>query len=315
MSLLESISNWVRTPSRRERTFCTLDSEGKIIDRRASRIDSDKAIALVDMLGGIQGSANASVEVHHVQSYRFVLVLRGDDLGDSLADTDPQTLGDEPLQAVPKNPQDGYAFRTAQVVNAFVNQANELLANEDKANSLLLRGFSREPVDWPDFGKSYRLNPGAIAAYPMYRGLAKITGMTLLEAGDNFDTELQTLEDNYANHDYFFLHYKPADAAGEDGNFDLKVKRLEELDSQIPRILDLNPDVLVVAGDHSSPSIMASHSWHPVPLLIKSQLSMHLGVDRFNERACSLGSLGYRSAIDVMILALAHGGKLKKFGA
>ena len=295
--------------------FCTLDSEGKIIDRRASRIDSDKAIALVDMLGGIQGSANASVEVHHVQSYRFVLVLRGDDLGDSLADTDPQTLGDQPLQAVPKNPQDGYAFRTAQVVNAFVNQANELLANEDKANSLLLRGFSREPVDWPDFGKSYRLNPGAIAAYPMYRGLAKITGMTLLEAGDNFDTELQTLEDNYANHDYFFLHYKPADAAGEDGNFDLKVKRLEELDSQIPRILDLNPDVLVVAGDHSSPSVMASHSWHPVPLLIKSQLSMRLGVDRFTERACSLGSLGYRSAIDVMILALAHGGKLKKFGA
>ena len=149
----------------------------------------------------------------------------------------------------------------------------------------------------------------------MYRGLAKITGMALLEAGDNFDTELQTLEDNYANHDYFFLHYKPADAAGEDGKFDLKVKRLEELDSQIPRILDLHPDVLVVTGDHSSPSIMASHSWHPVPLLIKSQLSVHLGVDRFTERACSLGSLGHRSANDVMILALAHGEKLKKFGA
>jgi 2,3-bisphosphoglycerate-independent phosphoglycerate mutase len=139
--------------------------------------------------------------------------------------------------------------------------------------------------------------------------------MANLTAGDTFDTELEALERNFANHDYFFLHYKPADGAGEDGEFDLKVKRLEELDTHIPKILALNPDVLIVAGDHSTPSIMGAHSWHPVPLLIKSKRTKHLGVNRFTEKACSLGSLGHLSATNIMILALAHAGKLNKFGA
>ena len=295
--------------------FCTVDSVGNILDRRADRIKSKHSFPLVDMLNTIEVSSDVSVEAHRVQDYRFVLVLRGEGLGHQLSDTDPQTVSGPPRQAAPKGPRDSAAERTAYLINSFVKQANTMLEGHEPANSLLLRGFSREPVDWPDFGRSYKLNPGAIAGYPMYRGLAKITGMTNLEAGDSFDSELRTLEKHYDDHDYFFLHYKPADGAGEDADFDMKVRRLEELDAQIPRILALNPDVLIVAGDHSTPSIMGGHSWHSVPLLIKSQLTAHLGVERFTERACSLGTLGHRPATDVMILALAHAGKLKKFGA
>lgn len=295
--------------------FCTLDSDGNIVDRRAGRIRSKDSFPLVDMLDTIEVSSDVSVEVHRVQDYRFVLVLRGEGLGHQLVDTDPQTVGGPPRWAAPKHPPDAASERTAGLINSFVKQSNSMLNGHGRANSLLLRGFSREPADWPCFGKSYKLNPAAIAAYPMYRGLAKITRMTQLEAGDSFDTELRTLESHYADHDYFFLHYKPADGAGEDADFDMKVRRLEELDAQIPRILALNPDVLIVTGDHSTPSIMGGHSWHPVPLLIKSQFTTHLGVERFTERACSLGSLGHRPATDIMILALAHARKLKKFGA
>jgi 2,3-bisphosphoglycerate-independent phosphoglycerate mutase len=295
--------------------FCTLDADGNIVDRRAGRIGADESLPFVRMLDTIDVSPGVNVEVHPVEGYRFVVVLRGEGLGHRLVDTDPQTVGGPPRRAAPKYPPDADAERTAGLINSFVKQANSMLEGHDRANSVLLRGFSREPVDWPDFGQSYKLNPAAIAAYPMYRGLATITGMTKLEAGDSFDTELQALESNYANHDYFFLHYKPADGAGEDADFDLKVRRLEELDAQIPRILALNPDVLIVAGDHSTPSILGGHSWHPVPLLIRSQFTTYLGVERFTERACSLGTLGHRSATDVMILALAHANKLKKFGA
>lgn len=295
--------------------FCTLDSRGKIVDRRAGRINSGESFPLVAMLDTIEVSPGVDVEAYRLHDYRFVLVMRGDGLGHRISDTDPQVVGVPPQRAVPRDHADGPAERTAQLVNSFVEIASAMLKGRDRANSLLLRGFSKEPVDWPDFGQSYKLNPGAIAAYPMYQGLAKITGMTKLEAGDSFDTELQALESNYANHDYFFLHYKPADGAGEDADFDAKVRRLEELDAQVPRILDLEPDVLIIAGDHSTPSTMGAHSWHPVPLLISSRWSERLGVDAFTEGACALGSLGRLRATDVMTLALAHAGKLKKFGA
>jgi 2,3-bisphosphoglycerate-independent phosphoglycerate mutase len=148
----------------------------------------------------------------------------------------------------------------------------------------------------------------------MYSGLAKIVGMKVLPTGRNFDDELDTLERHFDEHDFFFLHYKPADAAGEDGDFDAKVARLEELDARIPRLLDLDADALIVAGDHSTPAVMAAHSWHPVPLAVRSSLTKGEGIEGFSERACADGSLGRIPATSVMMLALAHAGKLVKFG-
>ena len=177
----------------------------------------------------------------------------------------------------------------------------------------LLRGFAQLP-NLPPMGDVYRMNPAGIAAYPMYRGLATVCGMNVIPTGSTFADEVKTLHEVYDDHDFFFIHYKPADAAGEDGDFDGKVKCLEDLDPFIPQIRELNPDVFLVAGDHATPAIMASHSWHPVPLMIHSRLTVGEGIDAFNERSCSQGSIGSIQATQAMLLALSHAGKLMKYG-
>ena len=205
------------------------------------------------------------------------------------------------------------AGKTAEAANALIEGAREILGERDRANMVLLRGFSQLP-HLPSFGDSYRLNPAAIAAYPMYRGLSTVAGMNVIPTGATFEDEVGTLEEHFAEHDFFYIHYKPADAAGEDGNFGAKVQALEAVDAYIPRILDLNPDALVVAGDHATPSILAAHGWQPVPVLVHSKLTLGEGVPAFTERACAGGSIGSIPATQLMFLALAHAGKLVKFG-
>ncbi len=289
--------------------FCTVDSRGRLTDRRAGRIPTEESAPLVALLDQVE-VPGVDISVYPVRDYRFVLVLRGDGLDDRVGETDPQALGVPPLEARALSSE---SEKTARAVNAFIAAARELLGDRDRANMVLLRGFSRLP-HLPSMGETYNLRPGAIAAYPMYRGLAQVVGMKVLPTGSTFDDELDTLEQHYGEHDFFFLHYKPADAAGEDGNFEAKVARLEELDARIPKLLDLKPDVLVVAGDHATPAIMGSHSWHPVPLLVHSSLTRGEGAPEFSERGCAAGSLGRIPATSVMLLALAHAGKLVKFG-
>ena len=289
--------------------FCTVDSMGLVVDRRAGRIPTEESTPLVELLNQIE-VPGVRVSVYPVRDYRFVLLLKGDGLEDQVGETDPQAVGEAPLEARALSPG---SEKTARVANAFVAAAQEVLGAQATANMVLLRGFSRLPR-LPDFAATYRLNPAAVAAYPMYRGLAKLVGMKVLPTGRDFDNELDTLGQHFAEHDFFFLHYKPADAAGEDGDFNAKVLRLEELDARIPRLLELGADALVVAGDHSTPAILGSHSWHPVPFLVHSSLTTDYGVPSFSERSCRAGSLGRVPATSVMTLALAHAGKLSKFG-
>ncbi len=289
--------------------FCTVDDDGLLTDRRAGRIATALSAPLCERLDSIEISG-VQVDVFPVQDYRFVLRLRGEGLSEQVEETDPQREGVAPRPARALAPA---GERTAAIVRQFVAEAGRLLSEEQPANMVLLRGWAQLP-NLPDFGQVYQLNPAAIAAYPMYRGLASVANMQIIPTGLTFGDEVDTLHANWNNHDFFFIHYKPADAAGEDGDFDGKVKRLEELDVHIPRILDLNPDVLMVAGDHATPAIMAAHSWHPVPFMLHSRLTLGEGVDGFNERACALGSLGRIPAETIMLLALSHSGKLAKFG-
>ena len=295
--------------------FCTVDGDGRLLDRRAGRIPSQESLPLCRLLDTIE-VPGVELSVLPVRDYRFVLIMRGDGLSDELSETDPQRTGTEPLPAAALAGQ--HAQKTADATNQFVAHARELLSNralnsQEHANMVLLRGFSQLP-SFPFMAEAYKLNPAAIAAYPMYRGLARVVGMEVVPTGATFDEELDTLMEHYEEHDFFYLHYKPADAAGEDGSFEAKVKTLEELDARIPRLMELAPDVLVVAGDHSTPSILAAHSWHPVPVLIRSKWTRGDGVDAFSERACAAGSLGTFPAVHLMLLALSHAGKLTKYG-
>ena len=289
--------------------FCTVDGQGLVTDRRAGRIPTEESAPLVALLSTIQVDG-AALSVYPVRDHRFVVVMRGDGLGDRVSETDPQAIGVPPLEARPLSAD---SETSAMAANRFVAAARELLDGRVAANMVLLRGFSKTP-SLPQMGDVYRLSPAAVAAYPMYRGIAELVGMKVLPTGAAFDDELDTLEEHWDDHDFFFLHYKPADAAGEDGDFDAKVATLEALDARIPRLLELGPDTLIVAGDHSTPAIMGGHSWHPVPLAVHSHLTGGDGVPQFSERGCSGGSLGRMRATEVMTTAMAHAGKLRKFG-
>ena len=289
--------------------LCTVDGDGLLVDRRAGRITTELSAPICERLDRIELSG-VQVDVFPVQDYRFVLRLRGAGLSAAVTETDPQVIGAKALASKPLNPA---AQKTAALVNQFVSQAANLMLEEERANMVLLRGFAQLP-SLPAMGDVYRLDPAAIAAYPMYRGLASVAGMKVIPTGRTFADEVDTLRENWDKHDFFFIHYKPADAAGEDGDFDAKVKCLEELDPFIPAIRELEPDVLMVAGDHSTPAIMAAHSWHPVPFMLNSKLTKGEGIPAFDERACALGSIGNVPATSVMLLGLSHAGKMTKFG-
>jgi 2,3-bisphosphoglycerate-independent phosphoglycerate mutase len=291
--------------------FCTVDTEGNVVDRRAGRIPTEKNEELLKLLDQVDlGDVEAFLEP--VKDYRVLLVLRGESLGADLSDTDPQETGVPPLEPQPRSPE---ADETARLVEEFLNQTREILADEEPANMILLRGFSQLP-DWPTLPQTYGLRAAAIASYPMYRGVARLVGMDSLEGGGTLDEEFDTLETHWDNYDYFFVHVKPIDSAGEDGDFQRKVQAIEEADEKIPRLLDLDPDVLIVTGDHSTPSKMKYHSWHPVPVLLRSEYCRPDGVRVFGERACLAGGLGVRLPVtDLMPLAMAHAGRLQKFGA
>ena len=289
--------------------LCTVDADGTITDRRAGRLPTSESEPLLRRLDAID-LPGADVAVYPVRDHRFVLTLRGPGLDERATDTDPLVEGTAPLAARPLSQE---AARTAELVNGFVDRAREELAGRSAANMVVLRGLSGLP-GLPNMADAYALRPAVIAAYPMYRGLAELIGMTVLDSGSSFGEQLDVLEAHYEAFDFFFLHYKPADAAGEDGDFDAKVGSLESLDRWIPRILELGPDVLAVCGDHSTPAVLGGHSWHPVPLMIRSPHTPERTVEAFNEVACDHGALGRIPAVNLMLLVLAHAGKLAKFG-
>lgn len=293
--------------------FCTLDTDGKIVDRRAGRIPTDESAEICKQLAQIE-LPDVELFVEPVRDHRFVLVLRATGrkkLSDRVRDTDPQREGAEPVPAA----SSGTGGKpTATLVNSFVEQARELLKERETANGLTLRGFAQIP-EFPSFPEVFGLRAGAIAMYPMYRGLAKLVGMTILDAGESFLDEVESLKKHWNDYDFFFIHYKPADAAGEDGDFDAKVQALESFDRSVRELRALGADVLMIAGDHSTPAALAGHSWHPVPFVLSSSSIRPDDARNLDERSCQRGSLGIFPATEVMPLAMAHAGRLAKYGA
>jgi len=291
--------------------FCTLDENGLIIDRRAGRIPSEKGRELCALLRQIK-LPGVEVFVEPVKEYRLVLVLRGEGLDARIADTDPQQTGVPPLPARALAPE---AEHTAQLVNQWLQEARRLLEGHHPANGVNLRGFSQDP-GFPKMQEVFGLRAAAIATYPMYKGVAKLVGMETLESGDTLEDEVATLQRHWEEYDFFYVHVKKTDSAGEDGDFQRRVEILEHVDqAMIPPIRELAPDVLIVTGDHSTPAVLRSHSWHPLPVLFYSHYGRPDDVAAFGERACARGILGHLRHVDLMPLAMAHALRLGKWGA
>jgi 2,3-bisphosphoglycerate-independent phosphoglycerate mutase len=290
--------------------FCTIDDQDRITDRRAGRISSQESAPLAISLRKIQ-IPGIEIFVEPVKEHRFVVVFRGEGLGGNVADTDPQMTGVKALEPVAQNPQ---SQKTAEVAKEFLRQAKSILAGHPKANFHTMRGFAAKP-QLPSYQEVYGLRAAAIAVYPMYKGLARLVGMDIVGNAQSLEEQIDELAANWDRYDFFFLHFKYTDSTGEDGNFSEKVARIEELDSVLGRIQKLNPNVLIVTGDHSTPSYLKSHSWHPVPTLLVSDCCRPDPHSTFNETTCITGGLGHFEAQYLMTLALANAGRLGKFGA
>lgn len=290
--------------------FCSLDSDGNITDRRAGRIASEIGAQLCEKLDKIE-IPGVEVFVRHVKEYRLVIVFRAEGLGGAVDDTDPQRTGVPPLDPVAR---DDASQRTAEICRQFIERAREVLKDDSPANLLTMRGIAKRP-EIPTFQEVYGLRAAAIAVYPMYRGLARLVGMDVLDAGQSLEDQIVRLGSSWKEYDFFFVHFKYTDSTGEDGNFDAKVQRTEQVDGAVPSIMDLKPDVLIVTGDHSTPSKLKSHSWHPVPVLLCADSCRFDGSTGFGESDCLRGGLGQFEAKYLMLHALAHAGRLEKFGA
>ncbi|MGI5835178.1 MAG: 2,3-bisphosphoglycerate-independent phosphoglycerate mutase [Chloroflexota bacterium] len=289
--------------------FGTIDDEGLIVDRRAGRISSEEGERLCGLLRKIRIDG---VELFIVmeKGHRALVVFRGEGLSDKLTDSDPHHEG---VPISPVRPLADEAKHTADLVNKFIREAIETLRGETPANAVLLRGFGGLP-EAPSMREIFKLKAAAISAYPTYQGVGRIVGMDVLPAGDELESEVETLENSFGEYDFFYLHVKWTDAAGEDGRFQDKVRVLETVDSIIPRIERLGPDVLAVGGDHSSPSVYREHTWHPVPFMLHSPWCLPARIEGFTERECAKGSLGRFPAERAMLLMMGHAGKLAKFG-
>jgi 2,3-bisphosphoglycerate-independent phosphoglycerate mutase len=292
--------------------FATMDQNGLVTDRRAGRIDTETNRRVCRKLqDGVRLRADVPFFFEPVKEHRALLVLRSETLRDEIEETDPQKTGKPPL---PPRAIVAEARGTEAVLSELVEQARRILADEEKANMILLRGYAKYRK-FPSLSERFKLNPLAIASYPMYRGIARLLGMAVHPPTETIAEEFEALRASFGSHDFFFVHVKPTDSRGEDGNFDAKVKVIEEVDALLPRILELRPDVLVVTGDHSTPAALSGHSWHPVPVLLAAKTCRPDRVERFGERDCITGGLGRLPTVHLMALALAHAGRLEKFGA
>ena len=273
--------------------FCTLDAQGRIVDRRAGRIPTEECVRLTELLQTRTRLDGVEHFVLPVKEHRFVFILRGDGLSDQLTETDPLVTGKPPLPVRPlaDTPE---AHRTATLVNSWLSQAREALKAEPRANGVNLRGWGRDPR-LPQFPDIYRLRAAAIAVYPMYRGVARLVGMTPVDHGASIEEEFAALRTYWDRYDFFFLHVKPTDSRGEDGNFDAKV--------------------VLITGDHCTPAKLRSHSWHPVPFLLWSETALPDAAQAFGERECARGVYTGIPATDLIPLMVGHAGRLSRFGA
>lgn len=291
--------------------FATIQND-IVLDRRAGRPSTEESSKVVEKLSkAIQSIEDVKVSFYAGKEHRFVVKFTGEDLDDRLSDADPQKEGKPFVYTQALAPE---AERTARIVNKLLDEIKRVLSDEPKMNCALMRGFSKYP-NLPQFPAVYKLKAAAIATYPMYRGIARLVGMEIVQTGDTIKEEFETVKRAWNDYDFFYVHVKKTDSYGEDGNFEAKVHVIEEVDEALPILLDLQPDVLIVTGDHSTPTALKAHSWHPVPLMIHSKYARKGLSKAFDEFECARGTLGTIYAVDVMGLALAHALRLEKFGA
>jgi 2,3-bisphosphoglycerate-independent phosphoglycerate mutase len=290
--------------------LATLDAEGRVQDRRAGRIDDERARAIVDRLQAEVSLPEVEVSIRHVSEHRVLLRLRGEGLDPRVGDLDPQRTGVPPLAPTATAPDAEHTARLLEELDAAIRDA---LVGQD-ADVVLLRGFDTRH-ELPSMQDRFGLRPATVANYPMYRGVAQLVGMDMLPVVGSLAEQIALMSTHWDDYDYLFAHEKAADRAGHDGEREAKIAAIEAVDALVPELLALRPDVLAITGDHAAPTQLAAHSWHPVPTLLWGEAVGRDAVTSFGERACATGMLGHLRTQDLLPLMLASAGRLEKYGA
>lgn len=295
--------------------FATLDAKGIVTDRRAGRIPTETCEKLCAMLSAkIKKIGDTQVIIKAGKEHRFVVVFRGKGLEGPLTDADPNREGYAVPTVKPRDAKNAKQKKMAKLIADFYKAALPIIAKEKPANGFLMRGIAHQPKI-PLFEERYLLKPACLAVYPMYKGLAQLVGMDKIEGPQSIAEQFERYLTDYDKYDFFFIHYKYTDKAGEDGNFAAKKKAIEDFDAALPILMKKRPDVLAITGDHSTPCAMKGHSWHPQPLLLNSAVSGSDKLDRFTETGANSGSLGVFDAKFLMRLMQANAKMFDKFGA
>jgi 2,3-bisphosphoglycerate-independent phosphoglycerate mutase len=295
--------------------FATLDSKGIVTDRRAGRIPTETCEKLCALLAAkVKKIGDTQVIIKAGKEHRFVVIFRGKGLEGPLTDADPNREGFKIPVVQPRDPKSAKQKKMAKLIAAFYKAALPIIAKEKPANGFLMRGIAHQP-NIPLFENRYLLKPACLAVYPMYKGLAQLVGMKKIEGPQTIAEQFERYLTEYNNYDFFFIHYKYTDKAGEDGNFAAKKKAIEDFDAALPILLQKKPDVIAITGDHSTPCAAKGHSWHPQPVLLHSALSGSDKLDRFTETGANGGSLGVLEAKFLLRLMQANAKMFDKFGA
>lgn len=295
--------------------FATLDAKGIVTDRRAGRIPTETCEKLCAKLAAkVKKLGDTQVIIKAGKEHRFVVVFRGKGLEGPLTDADPNREGFAIPTVKPRDPKSAGQKKMAKLVADFYKAALPVISGEKPANGFLMRGIAHQP-HIPLFEDRYKLKPAALAIYPMYKGLSQLVGMAKIEGPQTIQEQFERYLAEYANYDFFFIHFKYTDKAGEDGNFAAKKKAVEDFDAALPILLRKKPDVLAITGDHSTPCALHGHSWHPQPVLLHSACSGSDKLDRFTETGANLGSLGVFEAKHLIRLMQANAKMFDKFGA
>lgn len=295
--------------------FATLDKQGIVTDRRAGRIPTETCEKLCALLAAkIKKIGDTQVIIKAGKEHRFVVVFRGKGLEGPLTDADPNREGFAIPTVKPRDAKNAKQKKMAKLISDFYKAALPLLAKEKPANGFLMRGIAHQP-EIPLFEERYRLKPACLAVYPMYKGLAQLVGMAKIEGPQTIAEQFERYLTDYEQYNFFFIHYKYTDKAGEDGNFAAKKKAIEDLDAALPILLKKRPDVLAITGDHSTPCALKGHSWHPQPVLLHSAVSGCDKLERFTETGANSGSLGIFDAKHLIRIMQANAKMFDKFGA
>ncbi|HSY43073.1 MAG TPA: hypothetical protein VK811_04130 [Candidatus Acidoferrum sp.] len=217
--------------------FCTLDKKGIVTDRRAGRIATEVCEKLCAKLAAkVKKIGDTDVLIKAGKEHRFVVVFRGQGLEGPLTDADPNREGFAIPTVHARDEANAGQKKMAGLIAEFYKAALPILEKEQPANGFLMRGIAHQP-HIPLFEERYKLKPACLAVYPMYKGLAQLVGMKKIEGPQTIAEQFERYLAEYDKYDFFFIHYKYTDKAGEDGNFAAKKKAIEDFDAALPILL------------------------------------------------------------------------------